>query len=97
VKEVFYRDVRQSMHNGGGPACLRLRVPLSDDEATSLGAKVILDDALHEALSRWIDARYRDKLAPGDLADPKLARETMGALDELTRLLGLGNVYDFQR
>jgi len=32
-----------------------------------------------------------------DLADPRLARETMTALDELTRILRLGNVYDFQR
>jgi succinylarginine dihydrolase len=36
-------------------------------------------------------------LLPGDLVDPALARESMAALDELTRILQLGSVYDFQR
>jgi succinylarginine dihydrolase len=97
VKDIFYRDVRQSMHNGGGPACLRLRVPLTSEEATAIGANVVLDDPLHDALGAWVDKHYRDKLAPTDLADPKLARETLEALDALTRLLRLGSVYDFQR
>lgn len=97
VKEVFYRDVRQSMHNGGGPACLRLRVPLTDAEAGALGANVLLTEALHDRLRAWIDAHYREQLAPKDLADPELARETMRALDELTQILRLGSVYDFQR
>jgi succinylarginine dihydrolase len=97
VRAVHYIDVRQSMHNGGGPACLRLRVPLSDDEQRSLGARVLLDDELHEALCAWVDKHYRDRLVPGDLGDPELVREGMRALDELTRLLRLGTVYDFQR
>jgi succinylarginine dihydrolase len=97
VKEVFYRDVRQSMHNGGGPACLRLRVPLTPVEVASIGANVLLDDNLHDELCAWVDRNYRDRLAPGDLRDPKLARETMTALDELTHLLRVGSVYDFQR
>jgi succinylarginine dihydrolase len=97
VRAVHYIDVRQSMHNGGGPACLRLRVALSPDEERALGAGVLVDDALHEALGAWIDRHYRDRLVPGDLADPALVRECMTALDELTRLLRLGAVYDFQR
>jgi succinylarginine dihydrolase len=97
VKDVFYRDVRQSMNNGGGPACLRLRVPLEESEVAAIGANVLLDDNLHDALCVWVDTHYREKLAPGDLADPKLARETMAALDELTRILRVGSVYDFQR
>jgi succinylarginine dihydrolase len=32
-----------------------------------------------------------------DLADPALARESLTALDELTRILQLGSVYDFQQ
>jgi succinylarginine dihydrolase len=45
----------------------------------------------------WVDAHYRDRLAPSDLKDPKLARESMSALDELTQILRIGSVYDFQR
>jgi succinylarginine dihydrolase len=97
VKAVHYRDVRQSMHNGGGPACLRLRVPLEDAEVAMLGANVVLTDALDAALEAWIKRRYRDTLHPTDLRDLALARETMEALDELTQILSLGPVYDFQR
>jgi succinylarginine dihydrolase len=97
VRAIHYIDVRQSMRNGGGPACLRLRVPLDDEEARLLGARVLLDDDLHETLTAWVDHHYRDRLEPRDLADPALAREGMTALDELTGILRLGSVYDFQR
>jgi succinylarginine dihydrolase len=94
---LLYVDVRQSMRNGGGPACLRLRVPLSDQEASVLSANVVLTDALYDALCSWVARHYRDRLVPGDLADPELAREGMRALDELSGLLHLGSIYDFQR
>lgn len=97
VTAVHYANVRQSMRNGGGPACLRLRVLLTDDETRALSGRVLVDDALDEALRSWIGRHYRDRLVPADLADPELAREGMRALDELTTLLGLGAVYDFQR
>jgi succinylarginine dihydrolase len=96
VKAVHYIDVRQSMQNGGGPACLRLRAELTVDETRSLSANVFLDDALYAALGSWIDRHYRDRLVADDLADPALAREGMEALDELTKMLALGSVYDFQ-
>lgn len=94
---IEHVGLRQSMKNGGGPACLRLRVPLEDVERAAIRANVFLTDALHAALLAWIDRHYRDRLEPSDHADPALARESMAALDELTRLLGLGSVYDFQR
>jgi succinylarginine dihydrolase len=97
VTSIRYVDVRQSMQNGGGPACLRLRVPLSEHEASRLGGRVLLGDALYEGLCSWVDRHYRDRLSEADLADPSLAREGMCALDELTRLLDLGSLYDFQR
>lgn len=97
VRAVQYIDVRQSMQNGGGPACLRLRVPLTDEELSALSGRAVVDDALLDALGAWVDRHYRDRLSPQDLGDPKLAREGMTALDELTQLLGIGAVYDFQR
>jgi succinylarginine dihydrolase len=96
VRSVHYIDVRQSMQNGGGPACLRLRVELTVDEIRSASANVFLNDALYAALCSWVDRHYRDRLVARDLADPALAREGMEALDELTRILALGSVYDFQ-
>lgn len=32
IKKCFYVDLQESMRNGGGPACLRLKVVLSNDE-----------------------------------------------------------------
>jgi succinylarginine dihydrolase len=44
-----------------------------------------------------VRGHYREELAPQDLADPQLLREGRDALDALTRILGLGAIYDFQR
>lgn len=92
--EVF--DVKQSMRNGGGPACLRLRVALNDDELHALNRGVILTDELYQRLTAWVEAHYRDQLSHEDLGDPMLLEEVRKALDELTGILGLGSIYDFQ-
>ena len=98
IGKVEYVDVRQSMRNGGGPACLRLRVVLTEDELAATNPEMRLTDGLHGALSIWAMRWYRDRLAPADLADPALLDETRGALDELTGFLGLGSdFYPFQR
>jgi len=97
VTRVEYLDVRQSMSNGGGPACLRLRVAMTDEQRAALGARVVLDRPLYDELRTWIETHYRDELRPADLADPKLLIECHTALDELTTILDLGSVYAFQR
>lgn len=96
VSTVHYVDVNASMSNGGGPACLRLRVMLTRDEQAALGGRVVLDDTLYAELVAWVERRYRDRLRAEDLADPALLTEAREALDELTRILVLGSVYDFQ-
>ncbi|WP_299233501.1 N-succinylarginine dihydrolase [uncultured Halomonas sp.] len=96
IGEVVVKDVKQSMRNGGGPACLRLRVVLAAEERAALSGRVLLDDGLHADLVGWVKRHYRDRLTPEDLADPALARETLTALDELSQLLGIGSVYPFQ-
>jgi len=90
-------DVRQSMRNGGGPACLRLRVVLSDAELNAMGANCILNDALYDQLTVWAKKHYRDRLTGDDLGDVVLMEECFTALDELTSILHLGSVFDFQR
>lgn len=92
--EVF--DVKQSMRNGGGPACLRLRVVLDDDELRAMHQGVLLNDALYERLTTWVETHYRDQLSQDDLGDPMLLDEVRKALDELSGILGLGSIYDFQ-
>jgi succinylarginine dihydrolase len=97
VRSLHHLDLRQSMENGGGPACLRQRIVLSDQERGAVRARVFWDEALGAELEDWVRRHYRDRLLAADLADPQLHRDNLAALDELTRILRLGNVYDFQR
>lgn len=97
IGRTEFLDVRQSMRNGGGPACLRLRVVLTEEEQKSLGANVILNDQLYGDLCAWVKANYRDRLAADDLLDPALMVESFTALDKLTGILKLGSVYEFQK
>lgn len=97
IDEVVVFDLRQSMRNGGGPACLRLRVVLEADQLASMHQGVRVDDDLADRLEAWVDRHYRDHLTPDQLADPALLDEVRRALDDLTTILGLGPIYDFQR
>ena len=97
VKEVKVFDLKQSMQNGGGPACLRLRVALKESELAAVNQGVIMTAPLYDTLVGWVDKHYRDRLSDADLADPQLQVECRTALDELTQILKLGSVYPFQR
>ncbi|MBC2678815.1 N-succinylarginine dihydrolase [Pseudomonas baltica] len=96
IAEVKVFDLKQSMRNGGGPACLRLRVALKPEELAAVNPGVILTPALHDTLNDWVERHYRDRLVEADMADPQLLIECREALDELTRILRLGSVYPFQ-
>lgn len=96
IREVKVFDLKQSMQNGGGPACLRLRVALKDNELAAVNQGVILTPSLYDTLTAWVEKHYRDRLSETDLADPQLLTECRTALDELTQILKLGAVYPFQ-
>ncbi|MDD7806046.1 MAG: N-succinylarginine dihydrolase [Endozoicomonas sp. (ex Botrylloides leachii)] len=97
IDEVKVVDIRQSMRNGGGPACLRLRVVLTIDQLKTLNNSFLLSNGLYQKLTRWIKTYYRDKLCERDLADPLLLQESRDALDALTSLLKLDSIYSFQQ
>ena len=97
INEIKVFDLKQSMSNGGGPACLRLRVALTPAEQAALNPATLMNDTLFNRLNNWVDAHYRDSLSESDLADPQLLIESRTALDELTTILDLGSVYEFQR
>lgn len=96
IRAVDYVDVRESMHNGGGPACLRLRVVLTSDEMQQIPGGLLLTEMLYEQLTGWVNRHYRDELRLEDLADERLLKESEAALEELTELLELGPIYPFQ-
>jgi succinylarginine dihydrolase len=85
------------MRNGGGPACLRLRVAMIDKEYAAVNQSTLINDRQFERLNAWVDKHYRDTLHVDDLSDPQLLIESRTALDELTQLLNLGSVYPFQQ
>lgn len=89
ITAVEFADLRQSMRNGGGPACLRLRVALTEPEWARVPQGLKFDEALYRRLRAWVERHYRDRLLPGDLADPELMRECRIATAGVHRILGL--------
>ena len=97
ITQAHYLDLRESMANGGGPACLRLRVVLNAAQRAAVHPGVVMSHAKIEALEVWVKTYYRDRLGLGDLRDAAFLQETRTALDALTQLLDLPALYDFQR
>ena len=89
IGRVDYVDVRQSMRNGGGPACLRLRVVMTEAELAACHQGVLLDEAKIDALQDVVRRTYRDRLALADLADSAFAEECGNARAELLQVLSL--------
>ncbi|WP_432798300.1 N-succinylarginine dihydrolase [Poriferisphaera sp. WC338] len=89
LSDVHIVDVRQSMMNGGGPACLRLRVTLTPDQLAAMHQPAILTEELYLILRDIIQTYYRDELSPPDLADPDLIIESQTALEKIYAALQL--------
>jgi succinylarginine dihydrolase len=96
ISAVHPIDVRQSMQNGGGPACLRLRIVLTEAQLQATHPSIFLTKDLYQQLVDWVEQHYRDSLKPEDMTDPDLLTESRNALDELTTILNLGRLYEFQ-
>ena len=96
IHGVHYLNLRESMINGGGPACLRLRVPLHEREWQAINPACRYSPEQHLRLEDWVKKHYRDELSADDLQDPDILRESLKALDELTQILNLGSIYEFQ-
>ncbi|MES1971259.1 MAG: N-succinylarginine dihydrolase [Pseudomonadota bacterium] len=80
IRRLEVVDVRQSMANGGGPACLRLRVVA--DPAT-IDPRFLVDDARLDLIARVIEQHWPEEIAPGVIADPAL----IGAVERARRAL----------
>lgn len=96
IKKVHYANLEQSLWNGGGPACLRLRVMMNDREFRALHPGVIFTDKLHLRLRTWVKKYYVGNLIYEDLFAPSYIKLCRDALSELTDILGLGSIYPFQ-
>jgi succinylarginine dihydrolase len=87
MAKVQYVDCRQSMRNGGGPACLRLRVVMSEAELAAAHQGVMFSESLFQKLMSWSELYYRTELSPKDLLDPFLIDENRASLEALSGIL----------
>jgi succinylarginine dihydrolase len=87
IQSARFLDLGQSMANGGGPACLRLRLPLPSSALSQLPAGFLLDDARISWLEGWVDRHYSTALRANDLADPSLLTQWAQAFLELSRFI----------
>jgi succinylarginine dihydrolase len=86
IRAVHYVQVRESMRNGGGPACLRLRVVA--DPAT-IDPRFLLDAAKAERLETLVAAHWPEAIVPDDLGNPDLWAQAWAARKALVLELEL--------
>lgn len=86
IRKVIPVDVRQSMANGGGPACLRLRVVA--DPAT-VDQRFMLDEAKAGRIEQVIAETWPETIDPGDLGSESLEKRVVSARQALLSALDL--------
>lgn len=89
IREVLPVDVRQSMANGGGPACLRLRVVA---DPASVDQRFIVDEQKLARAEAIVAAHWPERIAPADLAQPALVEQVRIARAALLDALDLGEL-----
>ena len=89
IRRLCLVDVRQSMANGGGPACLRLRVVA--DPAT-VDPRFLVDEAKLDRIAAIVEAWWPERIDPANLADPDLHGRTAAARSAILAALDLGEL-----
>jgi succinylarginine dihydrolase len=89
ISRVEVIEVRESMQNGGGPACLRLRVAVDQAALGAIDPRFLLDEAGCDALEHLVQTHWPERIAPADLGNPDLWRECRAARAALLRHLRL--------
>jgi len=91
IRRVEVVDVRQSMANGGGPACLRLRVVA--DPAT-IDPRFLVDEARLDAIARVVETCWPEAIASDAIAGAALAGQIEAARRTLLEALGTVELID---
>jgi len=86
IRQLLVVDVRQSMANGGGPACLRLRV-VADPAA--IDRRFLVDEAKLDRIGEVVASCWPEAIAPDDLLDPRLWERMEAARRALNEALDL--------
>lgn len=88
IRKLEFMNLRESMRNGGGPACLRLRVALTEDELAAMDQRFLLDEAKCDRIGNLIAEFWPERIAPADLGEPALWQQCLTARAALLELLG---------
>ncbi|PXA97157.1 succinylarginine dihydrolase [Nostoc sp. 3335mG] len=91
IRRVEVVDVRQSMANGGGPACLRLRVVA--DPAT-VDPRFLVDAARLDAIAAVVEAHWPEAIRQDEIGDPALIGRIEAARCALLETLGTVELID---
>jgi succinylarginine dihydrolase len=83
--------------NGGGPACLRFKIVVNENEFNSINKNFLLNKKLIMQLENLIKDSYRESIEINDLEDPYLINESFEVLDKLTQIFKTGSIYSFQK
>ena len=89
IRRIEVVDVRQSMANGGGPACLRLRVAADPQD---VDPRFIVDEAKLDRIAAMIERHWPDAIAGDELTSPALIRDVEAARAALLESLDLGRL-----
>lgn len=89
IEEIAYFDLNQSMSNGGGPACLRLRITMTANERQALQGDVWLDQRKLYELEQVVTRFYPEQLTLEDLSDWTLTQSLNEAVCRIHDCLGL--------
>jgi succinylarginine dihydrolase len=89
IRRVEVVDVRQSMANGGGPACLRLRVVA---DPGTVDPRFIIDDAKLDRIADVIARHWPEQIDIAELQQPSLIAEIEGARAALLQALDLAEL-----
>ncbi|MDE1918630.1 MAG: N-succinylarginine dihydrolase [Sphingomonadales bacterium] len=88
IRRLEFMTLRESMRNGGGPACLRLRVALEERELPLLDQRFLLDEAKADALESLVTRHWPQHIAPEDIGNPDLWQQCWTARAALLDMLG---------
>lgn len=91
IRRLEVVDVRESMANGGGPACLRLRVVANPD---TVDGRFLVDEGRLDRIAEVIEGYWPEAIEPGAIADPALLARIERARNELLRALELVELID---
>jgi succinylarginine dihydrolase len=92
IAQAHFIDVRESMKNGGGPACLRLRVVVSLEEQAALDQRFLLDAHKISALEAVIRQTYPEELTPEGLGEAEFHAQALSAWQAVFETLGLNEL-----